>query len=864
MVSECSYTLPEKENYVLLENIPTELKEREQWVMCKLEQKPGSDKMSKIPYAVDNKRAKTTDPDTWTNIDLCFKAFKTGGYDGLGFVFSNDDEYIGIDWDNVRDPETGEIDPEVLQEIRSLGSYAEISQSGTGVHVICKGTKPGLSCRSGCREMYSKDRFFMMTGNHLAGTPSTVNAAPREAIKAIYDKIDPPREILNNRRELSSKESSAKISDEHIISLCRNALNANKFESLWNGDITAYSGDESRADQALINILSFYTQDSPQLDRIFRQSGLYRDKWDREDYRNRTIETALNDLTAVYNPEQRPEHIELKGIKSLNTSTSEGIEELSISEIVGMAEKTRDLRLNMCLPDDHYVTLHKAYLESVTDGYPEYMILTGLSNLSAITQGKVSLRLKHDVVRPNLFINILGTSTVSRKSTIVNKARKIYEVATDQDVSNHEYSIEGLIETLAKEPVSYQVRDEAGGQMAKDLKKYNEGIGDLWCAMYDGQTYKKTLASGRQKEPQIYSIREPFVTRLWATTPENFLRYTTIDDFLSGHMYRILFTNPSYKKKHMPFGIESEEDMDHWAVLVYRTRSLFNHFKKSNGVAFSITDEALGYYNNVVYDLEIQAEQANNEMFAATVGRSQTHILKIAMLLEIGKFELSHTVTLESIKAASEMIIGYFIPTIMNLMNRVAEDAKNNKIEKVITVLRRLGGYAPHTKLLHDSKMVAKEFNECIGTLIEAGAIKERKEKNSKVKYYVLTPQDPISLQNHQVSNIEKSERSTESLNKLRMYVPVREDIQKEKDKNCLDLQTLSYNPTEGDLETPENFGISENSNDACIDCGSTDLFGESDDGKTHRCRECYNNYYIQGNTNKKPEDVSFDAVEVV
>jgi primase-polymerase (primpol)-like protein len=302
MVSECSYTLPKKENYFPLENIPEELKEKEQWVMCKLEQKPGSDKMSKIPYAVDNKRAKSTDPDTWTHFDICFKAFKTRGYDGLGFVFSNDDEYIGIDWDNVRDPETGEIDPEVLQEIRSLGSYAEISQSGTGVHVICKGTKPGLSCRSGCREMYSKDRFFMMTGNHLAGTPSTVNAAPQEAIKAIYDKIDPPREILNNRRELSSKDSSVKMSDEQIISLCRNAGNANKFESLWNGDITAYSGDESRADQALCDIIAFYTQDPEQIDRIFRLSKLDRLKWERKDYASRTIQKAINGLTATYRP----------------------------------------------------------------------------------------------------------------------------------------------------------------------------------------------------------------------------------------------------------------------------------------------------------------------------------------------------------------------------------------------------------------------------------------------------------------------------------------------------------------------------------------------------------------------------------
>lgn len=283
----------------LPENIPEELKEKEQWVMCKLQKKPGSDKIAKIPYTVNNTKAKTTDPGTWSDFDSCSKALETGIYDGIGFVFSTDEEYIGIDWDNVMNVETREFDSEILQEIRSLGSYAEISQSGTGVHVICKGTKPGESCRSGCREMYSKDRFFVMTGNHLTETSLTVNVAPKEAIKAIYDKITPPREILS-RRDLITRAPSEKMSDEKIISLCRNARNADKFESLWTGDISAYAGDESRADQALCDIIAFYTQDPEQISRIFQMSSMYRSKWEREDYRSRTIQKAIDGLTATY------------------------------------------------------------------------------------------------------------------------------------------------------------------------------------------------------------------------------------------------------------------------------------------------------------------------------------------------------------------------------------------------------------------------------------------------------------------------------------------------------------------------------------------------------------------------------------
>jgi hypothetical protein len=94
----------------------------------------------------------------------------------------------------------------------------------------------------------------------------------------------------------------ATLSDEEILLLIRGARNSAKFEALWAGDTTGYPS-HSEADQALICRLAFYTQDEPQLDRLYRQSGLCRQKWlDRADYRHRTIERALANLTETYAP----------------------------------------------------------------------------------------------------------------------------------------------------------------------------------------------------------------------------------------------------------------------------------------------------------------------------------------------------------------------------------------------------------------------------------------------------------------------------------------------------------------------------------------------------------------------------------
>jgi hypothetical protein len=92
------------------------------------------------------------------------------------------------------------------------------------------------------------------------------------------------------------------LTDEEVLSLIRGAKNATKFEALWTGDTTAYAS-RSEADQALISLLAFYTQDEGQLDSLYRRSGLCREKWiKRPTYRRSTIEKAISGLTETYAP----------------------------------------------------------------------------------------------------------------------------------------------------------------------------------------------------------------------------------------------------------------------------------------------------------------------------------------------------------------------------------------------------------------------------------------------------------------------------------------------------------------------------------------------------------------------------------
>lgn len=152
-----------------LENIPEQLTERPQWVCWRYEERDG--KLTKVPYTPGTlRRASSTDLMTWRAFEEAFTAYETQEppYDGIGFVLSSADPFVGIDIDDCRNPETGEIAPWAQKMIsRVQEGYVETSPSGKGVHIILEGTARDGGMRKGKVEMYSRARFFTITGRIL-------------------------------------------------------------------------------------------------------------------------------------------------------------------------------------------------------------------------------------------------------------------------------------------------------------------------------------------------------------------------------------------------------------------------------------------------------------------------------------------------------------------------------------------------------------------------------------------------------------------------------------------------------------------------------------------------------------------------
>jgi putative DNA primase/helicase len=270
------------------DGIPQELKDVPQWVCWWWR---GKDKWTKVPVdAKTGGNADITDPAYLRTFDQAMAYYQqhSDTIAGVGFVFTEGDPYCGVDFDDTDD----------AAPALALRSYAERSPSGTGFKVFVKAKlADGAKNRKGNMEVYDHKRYFTLTGCRVEGAPATIEERQSE-IDGLLPKETPRTPPPGGAPNTGG---TCELSDDEIITLGLGER-TDKFRRLFDGDLTGYGQDDSRADEALCCKIAFYTRDPEQIDRVFRRSKLYREKWDRPDYRARTINAALSHCTEVYQP----------------------------------------------------------------------------------------------------------------------------------------------------------------------------------------------------------------------------------------------------------------------------------------------------------------------------------------------------------------------------------------------------------------------------------------------------------------------------------------------------------------------------------------------------------------------------------
>ena len=340
----------------MYEQIPQELKALPNWICWDAVPDEKRGKIKKVPInALTGGGAMSNNPSTWCDFDTAVRALEK--HSGIGFMFGGC-TYFGVDIDGKEEEleayQRGENGNIISEFISTLQSYTEISQSGKGIHIICRGKLPKRGRRKGSVEMYEDGRFFVMTGNSCSEYESIAECS--DSIKPLHEKY------IGGGREPQAKVRPAVSlsSADDIVKAAAGAKNGGKFVALYGGDTTGYTSS-SEADMALCSILAFWTGcDASKMDVIFRSSGLMREKWDRPQsgstYGALTIQKAIAGCSQVYSPKNSYSASFKQG--EVNAQTEQTGQRLYSFDDTGNAERFVDLfgeQVRYCYTDKRWL-----------------------------------------------------------------------------------------------------------------------------------------------------------------------------------------------------------------------------------------------------------------------------------------------------------------------------------------------------------------------------------------------------------------------------------------------------------------------------------------------------------------------------
>lgn len=292
-------------------SIPEELRRTGQFCLWKRETVDG--RQTKVPYNPKKPKYKaaTNRPETFSTFAEAVAAAQKTDCDGIGIRVTGD--FIGIDIDHIENDtdQEGNLTGTPREIVDNLSAYTELSPSGQGLRIFCKAAglkfdKSKYYIKKGNLEIYVPgytNRFLTVTGNTILDEPLLIDCT--DALQAVLDKYM----IRTQSKSQNASERVSEpltLSEEEILSKAINSKQGQKFADLYSGNYHSYYSSQSEADLALCTMLAFWCQkDAAAIDSLFRKSGLFREKWEREDYRESTLNRAISLTRDTYSPKKQ-------------------------------------------------------------------------------------------------------------------------------------------------------------------------------------------------------------------------------------------------------------------------------------------------------------------------------------------------------------------------------------------------------------------------------------------------------------------------------------------------------------------------------------------------------------------------------
>lgn len=666
-------------------NIPQEMRQYNQWVLWRYEDDSGS-KPTKVPYSANpstfGKHAAVDDPHTWSSFGQVLEVLQrpTHTFSGMGFVLTEHDPFVFVDLDDSNG-DTEKYNRQ-FKIYNTFKTYSELSPSGKGLHLIGYGAVPSGRKRSAI-EIYSRLRFMTMTGNVYGNMPiSDVN----DLALTLWGQMGADKGA--GFYDPNSPETST---DSQIMDMAANAANSVKFLDLWNGNWHNYHPSQSEADQALINIIAFYTQNRQQIIRLFHQSALgQRKKANRTAYLDYTINKAFDQLLPPVDIEGISEGIaailaKKKGPGANESSTGPSAqggtpnrpgEETpnpignpvhTLTDAImssGIGKKKRPLHLEVPPPGLMGQIAEFIYAQAPRQ-VPEIALIAAIGMMAGICGRCYNV----SGTGLNQYLMFLGNTGVGKEGMASGIDKLITELSMQIPRVDEFFGAGGIAsgqalrKQLSETPCFVSVVGEVDS-MIKQLSQNNANSAqlelkrvmlDLYNKSGVGRTLRGTIYSDTEKN--VGNVERPSFSMIGEATPQLLFRSLDEELITSGFLPR--WTIIEYEGDRMPFNknagtAKPSED------LINKLATLAEHSIRMNGNNAVINVEATADAQALLDKFDVECdikinEEKNNVVITQLWNRAHIKALKLAALIAVGLNPYAPVIDLISANYAVEL-----------------------------------------------------------------------------------------------------------------------------------------------------------------------------------------------------------------
>lgn len=698
---------------IFLDNIPVTLRNMHNWVLWRYEARDG--KQTKVPYQPSRKLAKSNMPETWSDFESAVAVMSH--YSGIGFCLS--DDIVGIDLDHcISDGVITDAANEILSAFS--GAYAEISPSGEGIRIFCAGRiqKAGKG-RGNDKwiEVYQhpSSRYLTVTGNVINRAEVTNQQA---ALDWLHEKYIKP--IEQEKKPGQSSDTSGRLSDYEVIKRAGKAKNGQYFDALMSGRWEGLYPSHSEADGALCCMLAFWCgNDAAQIDRIFRSSGLMRDKWDTkhngegETYGQMTIKTCFSDKT--YSPRepnrQRQTRHEEKPQKTKPT-------EYKFDEKV--------LNLDQFPHLDEIVTF-------ITETGIKRQRALALAASLAFAATLVGRKVQTETgLRTNIYLCGIADSGYGKNHArqIISALMRDPQNGTSEMLSMKLGTGAGIVALMDKNPCKLFLHDEFGlflkGVSSENAQKFWRDVAEVLNDMFSeaNNVYHSTAT----KMDGAVIIENPNLSLYATSTPNEFFNSLTQTMLNSGTIARFLFVPgdgnaklrldknaadiPDTIKNHVLDVIATSPDLEKMLGV--------DIVEKARKIKF--TPEARAAWNKFRADMDELMIKNADSGYSSVYNRAGEHAAKIALVVSC--YELHSEISLQAMQWAISFVENSINGLVDALRVNMSENQHEQHAKRILEIIRKLGGEATKSDITRRTKWCQKYVRDSIlEDLVESGEL---------------------------------------------------------------------------------------------------------------------------------------------